>query len=173
MGNKTITSGGGGIILVKTKKAANYIKHLSTHAKVKIGNDFVHDQIGFNYRMTNLSAAVGCAQLENIGKIIKAKRKNFKDYYKIFKRYKEIKIIKEPSLSKTNYWLITAVFKSKSLRNKFINILNKKGFGLRYTWKPLHSLDIFKNCPSDNMINSNKLYNNAVNLPSSPKLITK
>ena len=172
-GNKTITSGGGGIILVKTKKAANYIKHLSTHAKVKIGNDFVHDQIGFNYRMTNLSAAVGCAQLENIGKIIKAKRKNFNDYYKIFKRYKEIKIIKEPSLSKTNYWLITAVFKSKSLRNKFINILNKKGFGLRYTWKPLHSLDIFKNCPSDNMINSNKLYNNAVNLPSSPILNIK
>lgn len=172
-GNKTITAGGGGIILVKTKKAADYIKHLSTHAKVKIGNDFVHDQIGFNYRMTNLSAAVGCAQLENIDKILKAKRKNFKDYYKIFKNYEEIKLIKEPNFSKTNYWLITAVFKSKSLRNKFINILNKKGFGLRYTWKPLHSLDIFKNCPADNMINSNKLYNNAVNLPSSPILNIK
>lgn len=169
-GNKTITSGGGGAILVKTKKTANYIKHLSTHAKVKIGNDFIHDQIGFNYRMTNLSAAVGCAQLENIDKIIKAKRKNFNDYYKIFKRYKEIKILKEPNFSKTNYWLITAVFKSKSLRNKFVNILNKKGFGLRYTWKPLHSLDIFKNCQSDNIINSNKLYNTGVNLPSSPIL---
>ncbi len=173
-GNKTITSGGGGIILVKTKKAANYLKHLSTHAKVKIGNDFIHDQIGFNYRMTNLSAAVGCAQLENIGKIIKSKRKNFSDYNKIFKGYKkEVQIIKEPRLSTTNYWLITAVFKSKSLRNKFVNILNKKGFGLRYTWKPLHSLDIFKNCPSDNMINSNRIYNNSVNLPSSPILNLK
>lgn len=172
-GNKTITSGGGGIILVKSKKAASYLKHLSTHAKVKIGNDFTHDHIGFNYRMTNLSAAVGCAQLENISKIIKAKRKNFNDYLKIFKSYKEIKIIKEPSSSKTNYWLITAVFKTESLRNKFINILNKKGFGLRYTWKPLHSLDIFKNCPSDNMTNSNEIYNKTINLPSSPILNIK
>ena len=172
-GNKTITTGGGGIILVKTKKAAKYIKHLTTHAKVKIGNDFIHDQIGFNYRMTNLSAAVGCAQLENISKIINAKRKNFNDYYKIFNGYKEIKIIKEPNFSKTNYWLITAVFKNKILRDKFTDRLNKKGFGLRYTWRPLHSLGIFKSCPSDNMTNSNKIYDHAVTLPSSPILNIK
>ena len=93
-GNKTITSGGGGIILVKTKKAANHIKHLTTHAKVKIGNDFIHDEVGFNYRMTNLSAAVGCAQLENIDKIIKAKRKNFNDYLKFLKDIKKFKSLK-------------------------------------------------------------------------------
>ena len=169
-GNKTITTGGGGVILVKRKKIAEKLRHLSTQAKVKVRNDHIHDHIGYNYRMINLSAAVGCAQLENLKKIIKAKRKNFKDYLKIFKNYKEIKILKEPKNSKTNYWLITALFKNKNLKNKFINTLNKKGFGLRSTWRPLHSLDIFKNCPSDNMENSINFYNKSANLPSSPIL---
>ena len=111
--------------------------------------------------------------LENISKIINAKKKNFNDYYKIFNGYKEIKIIKEPNFSKTNYWLITAVFKNKNLRNEFTNRLNKKGFGLRYTWRPLHSLGIFKSCPSDNMNNSDKIYDQAVTLPSSPILNLK
>lgn len=172
-GNKTITTGGGGVILVKNKSEAKFLKRLSTHAKVKTKYDHMHDQVGFNYRMSNLSAAVGCAQLENINKIIKAKRKNFTDYYKIFKKYKDINIIKEPPKSKINYWLITAVFENVSLRNKFIEALNKKGFEFRYTWKPLHLLKIFKNCPSDNMDNSNRFYKHAVNLPSSPILNIK
>ena len=123
--------------------------------------------------MINLSAAVGCAQMENLNKIIKAKRQNYKKYTKIFKNFDEIKILKEPKNSKSNYWLIIAFFKSKSLKNKFINILNKKGFDLRYTWRPLHSLKIFKDCPSDNMENSMNFFNKSVNLPSSPILNLK
>ena len=172
-GNKTITTGGGGAILVNDKKIAVKLKHLSTLAKLRKRNDHLHDHIGFNYRMINLSAAVGCAQMENLNKIIKAKRQNYKKYAKIFKNFDEIKILKEPKNSKTNYWLIIAFFKSKSLKNKFINILNKKGFSLRYTWRPLHSLKIFKNCPSDNMENSMNFFNKSVNLPSSPILNLK
>ena len=169
-GNKTITTGGGGAILVNNKKIAVKLKHLSTQAKLHKKNDHLHDHIGFNYRMINLSAAVGCAQMENLNKIIKAKRQNYKKYAKIFKNFDEIKILKEPKNSKINYWLIIAFFKSKSLKNKFINILNKKGFDLRYTWRPLHSLKIFKDCPYDNMENSMNFFNKSVNLPSSPIL---
>ena len=172
-GNKTITTGGGGAILVNNKKIAVKLKHLSTQAKLHKKNDHLHDHIGFNYRMVNLSAAVGCAQMENLNKIIKAKRQNYKNYTKIFKNFDEIKILKEPKNSKINYWLIIAFFKSKSLKNKFINILNKKGFDLRYTWRPLHSLKIFKDCPSDNMENSMNFFNKSVNLPSSPILNLK
>ena len=169
-GNKTITTGGGGAILVKRKKEAKKLTHLSTQANLKVKNDHLHDHVGYNYRMINLAAAVGCAQLENLNKIIKAKRKNFKNYNKIFRNFNEIKILEEPKNSKTNYWLITALFENKIQKNKFIKAINKKGFASRYTWRPLHLLNIFKNCPADNMKNSVNFYNRSANLPSSPIL---
>ena len=132
--------------------------------------DHIHDEIGYNYRMNNLSAAVGCAQLENIKKIIIAKRKNYLWYQNAFKNLQYIKILKEPKLSKTNYWLITAVLKNYKIKNNLLKKLKKEGYGLRTTWRPLHSLKIYKNCPRDTMKNSNDFFRKAINLPSSPKL---
>ncbi len=167
-GNKTITCGGGGAIITNDKKMAKKLKHLSVHAKKSGSDDHVHDEIGFNYRMTNLSAAVGCAQMENLKKILKAKRKNYETYEKILQENKEISILKEPKQSKTNYWLIIGLVKNNKFKKKIINYYKSKGFGFRSTWRPLHTLKIFKSCPRDKINNANIFFNKAVNFPSSP-----
>ena len=169
-GNKPITCGSGGAVITNNKKMSLKLKHLSTHAKKQDLVDHIHDDIGYNYRMNNLSAALGCAQMENIKKIIKAKRKNYLWYRKAFKKLKYIQILKEPKLSKTNYWLITAVLKNHKIKNKVLKKLKREGYGLRTTWRPLHSLKIYKNCPRDKMENSNDFFKRTINFPSSPKL---
>tara|TARA_B100001093_G_scaffold495600_1_gene540272 strand:+ start:3256 stop:4431 length:1176 start_codon:yes stop_codon:yes gene_type:complete len=169
-GNKIITTGGGGAILAKKKYQEKYFRHISTHSKLNIKNDHVHDQIGFNYRMTNLSAAVGCAQLENINEIIKSKRLNHKFYKKKLEKNNYCSILDEPKNSRINYWLITAVFKNQKKKQNFISDMNKVGLGLRNLWRPLHSLKIYNRCQSDNLDNSNEIFNKALNLPSSPFL---
>jgi perosamine synthetase len=167
-GNKSITSGSGGAIICNSKKTYNYINHLATQAKIKKKYDHIHNEIGFNYRMNNLSAAVGCAQLENLKKIIFLKRENFKKYFNIFKETKNVEIIREPKNSVTNYWLIIIKFKRIKDKKVFIRKLQKKNYGMRYTWRPLHTLKIFKNCQSDKLNNSEKFFKQTLNLPSSP-----
>lgn len=169
-GNKTITTGGGGAILVKSKKTAKDLKHLSTHAKLKIKYDHFHDKIGFNCRMINLAAAVGCAQLENLDKIIKLKKKNFNIYNKIFKNFIDAEILEPSSETRSNYWLITVIFKNSSIKKKFEKCLKKYKINFRYTWRPLNTLKIFKSCPSDNLDNSYEIFKRTLNLPSSPHL---
>ena len=169
-GNKPITCGSGGAVITNNKKMSLKLKHLSTHAKKQDLVDHIHDDIGYNYRMNNLSAALGCAQMENIKKIIKAKRKNYLWYRKAFEKLKYVQILKEPKLSKTNYWLITAVLKNHKIKNKVLKKLKREGYGLRTTWRPLHSLKIYKNCPRDKMENSNDFFKRTINFPSSPKL---
>ena len=167
-GNKTITCGGGAVVITPNKKLANKIKHLSTTAKTPHPWEYVHDEIGYNYRMTNLNAAVGCAQLEKINKILKAKRKNFQDYFKYFREIKGVEIIKEQKNVKSNYWLITLNLKKNfKIKNSILRKLNKSGFNARAIWKPLHSLAIYKNCPKDDLVNTMRIYKSSINLPSS------
>ena len=118
-GNKTVTAGSGGAIICNSKKIYDSIYHLSTQAKVKIRYDHIHDEIGYNYRMNNLSAAVGCAQIENLKKIISLKRKNFKKYFDIFKNTKNVEIVKEPKNCISNYWLIIIKFKEINDKKSF------------------------------------------------------
>ena len=169
-GNKPITCGSGGAIITNDKKMSEKLKYLSTHAKKKDLLDHIHDDIGYNYRMNNLSAALGCAQLENIHRIMKAKRQNFIWYSNAFKNLSYIKIFKEPNFSKTNYWLIIAILKNYKLKNRILKNLKSKGYGLRTIWRPLHSLKIFKDCPRDKMVVSDDLFKRTINFPSSPKL---
>ena len=170
-GNKTITCGGGAVIITENKKLASKIRHLSTTAKKKHPWEYIHDEIGYNYRMTNLNAAIGCAQLENINRIISAKRKNFFLYKRLFKKNKDVQIIQEPNYSKTNYWLITLIIKkNKKLKNQVLKELNQSGFQGRSIWKPLHTLKIFEKCPRGKLKNTMDIYNRAINLPSSPIL---
>ncbi len=169
-GNKTITTGSGGAVLVKSKKIAKDLKHISTQAKIPSMIDSAHDKIGFNCRMTNLSAAVGCAQLENLKKILMAKRKNFSLYEDFFCGNSSISILKEPKNSKTNYWLVTARLNSLKEKNFILKSLKSKGYGLRSVWRPIHSLYDYKKFPRDNMSNSNLVFNTTVNLPSSSKI---
>jgi len=170
-GNKTITCGGGAVIITENKKLASKIRHLSTTAKKKHPWEYIHDEIGYNYRMTNLNAAIGCAQLENINRIISAKRKNFFLYKRLFRKNKDVQIIQEPNYSKTNYWLITLIIKkNKKLKNQVLKELNQSGFQGRSIWKPLHTLKIFEKCPRGKLKNTMEIYNRAINLPSSPIL---
>ena len=170
-GNKTITCGGGAVIITENKKLASKIRHLSTTAKKKHPWEYIHDEIGYNYRMTNLNAAIGCAQLENINRIISAKRKNFFLYKRLFKKNKDVQIIQEPNYSKTNYWLITLIIKkNKKLKNQVLKKLNQSGFQGRSIWKPLHTLKIFEKCPRGKLKNTMEVYNRTINLPSSPIL---
>ena len=169
-GNKIITTGSGGAVLVKSKKIAKDIKHISTQAKIPSIIDSAHDKIGFNCRMSNLSAAVGCAQLENLKKILKAKKKNFKLYENAFSGNNSISLFKEPKYSKTNYWLITAKLENLREKNFILKSLKAKGYGLRSVWRPIHSLKVYNKFPRDNMNNSNFVFKTTVNLPSSSKI---
>ncbi len=172
-GNKTITTGSGGAILCKTGKVYNSLKHLSTQAKLKKEFDHFHDKVGFNYRMNNLSAAVGFAQLENLSKIINAKRKNFKKYFHLLKDHSDYKIHKEPSATKSNYWLIVLKCKNTKLKKKLIKEFKARAIGIRFTWRPLHYLKIFNNCPRDNLKNSEDIFKRTLTLPSSPIISIK
>ena len=169
-GNKTITCGGGGMIITDSKQIAQKLKHLSTHARLSNRVDHYHDEVGYNYRMTNLSAAVGCGQLKKISKILKSKIKNYYWYKENFKKFQSMKIVKEPKNSKSNYWLIIGKFKKKAERNHIFKSLKKKGFGVRLCWRPLHTLKIFKNFPRDNLKNTNKIYSQTITFPSSCKI---
>ena len=172
-GNKPLTCGGGGMIITNNKNMATKLKHLSTHAKKKYPNDHVHDAIGYNYRMTNLSAAVGCAQLEKVNIILKAHRDNHKLYSKIFEKNDQIKILDEPKFSKTNCWLIIANLKNSKLKKQLMNELKKEGFKSRSLWRPLHTLKIFQDCPRDKLKNTLDIFSNSINLPSSPGISYK
>ena len=117
--------------------------------------------------MSNLSAALGCAQLENLKKILTAKRKNYLLYKKAFKENNSISIMQEPKFSKTNYWMVTAKLKNLNDKNFLLRSLRSKGFGFRSVWRPIHCLKIYNKCPRDNMSNSNLIFNITINLPSS------
>lgn len=173
-GNKTITSGNGAIVLTKKNFLNKRIRHLSTQAKIKHLWEFDHDEVGYNYRLSNVNAAVGCAQIEKIKKIISLKRKNFKAYEKAFYESKLVSILKEPRLCKSNYWLISLTIINKKInKNKLLGELNNAGIKSRPIWKPLHQLKIFESCKRDNCKNSEDVYKNTICLPSSPNISLK
>lgn len=169
-GNKPITCGNGGMVITNDKNLAKKTLYLSVHAKKPNPIDHYHGEVGYNYRMSNLSAAVGCAQLEKIHKILNLKRKNFKMYFENFKKSKYISIVKEPKHSKSNYWLINARLKDKNLKNKILKFFRKKGYVCRAIWRPLHTLKVFKKYPKDRLNNSETLFNYLFSLPSSPSI---
>tara|TARA_B100000575_G_scaffold276859_1_gene262643 strand:+ start:475 stop:1635 length:1161 start_codon:yes stop_codon:yes gene_type:complete len=170
-GNKTITSGNGAIVLTNNMQLAKKIKHYSTTAKKTHKWEYDHDSIGYNYRLSNINAAVGCAQIENLKKILISKKRNFLKYSKIFKDLKDIEIKCEPSNSSSNYWLISLIIKNKNIKkNNLLNSFHKSKIKCRPVWKPLHQLKMFRKCQQDNCSNSIKVYSNTINLPSSPEL---
>jgi len=169
-GNKIITTGGGGALLIKSNKIAEKAKHLSNVAKKKHRWEYFHDQVGFNYRMPNINAALGCAQISNINKLIKAKKKLHFQYRKNFSKIKEVKFITVNPLSKkNNYWLNTIFIYDSSFakRNKLLKALHSRGYYCRPVWVPLHKLPIYKKCPKDKLNNAEVIEKSIVNIPSS------
>jgi aminotransferase in exopolysaccharide biosynthesis len=167
-GNKIMTTGGGGAIITNNKLLAKKIKHLSTTAKINHRWEYIHDAVGYNFRMPNLNAALGSAQIENLNKFLRSKKKLFQRYCKEFSKVNEVILIKNPEFSKSNNWLNTIFIKNSSIkkRNKVLSLAQKNQIFLRPVWKPLHTLKHFNKMPRMNLDAAIKIYESCINLPS-------
>ena len=174
-GNKIITTGGGGIVITNNKRLAKKIRHLTTTAKIPHKWEYIHDEIGFNFRMPNINAALGIAQLEKIKVFLKAKRKILSIYSKVFEKIDGVELYKEPKFSKSNYWLQTLVLNKKN--SKFKNIILKKLYQnniyARPVWKLISELKPYKNCEKMNLSGAKDIYKRTINLPSGQGLVLK
>lgn len=168
-GNKTITTGGGGMVLTDDELLARKTKHMTTTAKIPHRWEFEHDEIAFNYRLPNLNAALGCAQMEKLDVILTNKRALAKKYYDFFED-KEVQFISEPKNTKANYWLNAIVLKDLESRNQFLKETNDKGIMTRPIWKLMSNLKIFKGAQKADLGNSIWLEERIVNIPSSVKI---
>jgi|TARA_Y100000385_G_C13006589_1_gene599715 aminotransferase in exopolysaccharide biosynthesis len=165
-GNKIITSGGGGAIVFNNKNLANKAKHLVTTAKVKHPYEYIHDEIGFNYRMPNINAALACAQLEQINLFLKSKRKLASEY-KTFFNSLGIKFKTEQEGTQANFWLMCIELENKKERNQFLKESNNKGVFTRPIWQLLSKSQPYSHFYNDSMKNSIFLEERIVNIPSS------
>jgi perosamine synthetase len=165
-GNKTITTGGGGMLLFNDEALAKQAKHLTTQAKIPHQWEFAHDEIGYNFRMPNLNAALGCAQLEQIDKILISKRKTAKSYEDYFQNM-EIEYFNEPIDCQSNYWLNAIILPNKKERDSFLEHTNVNGVISRPIWQLMNRLPMFKDCQTDELTNSIWFEERVVNIPSS------
>ena len=166
-GNKIITSGGGGVIITDNEILAKRAKHLTTTAKVPHPYEYTHDEIAYNYRMPNLNAALLVAQLEQLNAFVKSKQELALKYEDFFKDNDEIKFVKEPANSRSNYWLQTIVLKDLATRDAFLDYTNKNGIMTRPIWRLMNELEMFKEAQSTNLDNSKYLEQRVVNISSS------
>ena len=165
-GNKIITSGGGGMIITDNPKIAERAKFVTTTSQVSHPYEFIHNEIGYNYRMPNLNAALLLAQLENLNNFIINKRKLAGKYEKFFKS-SNYKFFKEPQNCKSNYWLNSIILKNKRQRDIFLKDANSNNIMVRPIWKLMNRLPMFKNAQCGDLKNSEWLFDRVVNLPSS------
>lgn len=165
-GNKIITTGGGGMLLFKDKALAKYAKHLSTQAKVPHQWEFVHDEIGYNYRMPNINAALGLAQLEKLEDYIKIKR-SIAERYRHFFATIDIRFFAEPSDSRSNYWLNCILLNDKKERDLFLKYTNDNNVMTRPAWELMNNLLMFRNAQCGSLSNAEWISNRLVNIPSS------
>lgn len=169
-GNKTITTGGGGMLLFKDEELGKYAKHLTTQAKVPHAWEFVHDHIGYNYRMPNINAALGCAQMEQLETILKDKRSTAESY-KIYFEDKAIRFFSEPENCQSNYWLNAVILPDKDSQIRFLEQTNAEGVMTRPIWELMNRLPMFENCQTDDLENTRWFADRVVNLPSSVRNI--
>lgn len=166
-GNKVLTTGGGGMLLFTDELLAAKAKHLTTQAKIPHPWEFTHDSIGYNYRMPNINAALGLAQLEQLPLFLQSKR-TIADAYKSFFLQLGIKFFEEPTSSISNYWLNAILFDNNEERNAFLKFSNENKVMTRPAWTLMNELEMFKNCEVDNLDNAKAIANTLVNIPSSP-----
>lgn len=169
-GNKIITSGGGGVIVTNDEVLAKKAKHLTTTAKIPHTYEYDHDQIGYNYRMPNLNAALLVAQLEQLDVFLELKRNLASLYEKFFSTQQHIDFIKEPTDSLSNYWLQSIILENKTIRDDFLNFTNKNGIMTRPIWKLMNELEMFQDCQCGSIKNSKYLEQRVVNIPSSVRV---
>ena len=165
-GNKIITTGGGGMILTNDVELAASAKHLTTTAKVQHAWEFEHDQVGFNYRMPNLNAALGCAQMDVLPEILCIKAE-VAEYYRVFCRSNGLKFIEPIDGAVANFWLNAVCLHDKAERDEFLQYTNERGVMTRPIWRLMSELCPFSECQHDGLQTSRWLADRVVNLPSS------
>jgi dTDP-4-amino-4,6-dideoxygalactose transaminase len=164
-GNKIITTGGGGMILSGDALGAR-AKHITTTSKKPHPYEFVHDEIGYNYRMPNLNAALGCAQLEQLERFVEAKRLLAQRYAELL-RGSVLQFVQEPEGCRSNYWLNAVICDSLEQRDALLKATNDCGVMTRPIWQLMTQLPAFRHCRRDALVNSEWLAARVVNLPSS------
>ncbi|MEI6080149.1 MAG: LegC family aminotransferase, partial [bacterium] len=168
-GNKTITTGGGGMIITNDEAIAKRAMHITKTAKVPHQWEFIHDEIGYNYRLSNLNAAVGCAQMEHLADFLKDKR-DLAGKYKEFFSGAGIEFFSEPKDCVSNYWLNAIVLNSRQERDEFLKETNADGVMTRPIWRLMNKLPMFKDCESTKLETAQWLEDRVVNIPSSVRL---
>ena len=170
-GNKTITTGGGGMLLFNDEELGAYAKHITTQAKIPHRWEFRHDHIGFNYRMPNINAALGCAQLEHIEEYVADKRATAAAYAEFFKKIDGIDFFVEPENTRSNYWLNVVILKDKEAQIEFLTETNENGVMTRPIWDLMNRLPMFEKCENDGLKNTIWFADRVVNIPSSVRLL--
>ena len=172
-GNKTITTGGGGAIMTNDAGLARHARHLTTTAKLPHAWDYVHDEIGYNYRMPNLNAAVGCAQLEQLPALLAAKRELFQRYRRAFAEVAGVSLMAEPQHCQSNYWLQTLLLDTRHAphRDAVLQATNAAGIQTRPAWMLMNELIPFKDYPSMELSGAQSLSQRLINIPSSSGLL--
>ena len=171
-GNKIVTTGGGGAILTDDAALARHAKHLTTTAKRTHRWEFSHDEVAWNYRLPNLNAALGCAQMQRLSDFLARKRELADRYQTAFSGLPGIRFMAEPEQSRSNYWLNTVRLDAPdmNMRDKLLAAVNDAGYQCRPAWTLLHKLPMFADCPRTPLPVAERLEASLINLPSSAKL---
>ena len=169
-GNKTITTGGGGMMLFNDEELGAFAKHITTQAKIPHRWEFRHDHIGFNYRMPNINAALGCAQLENLDAYVADKRATAAAYADYFKNVDGIEFFTEPENCYSNYWLNVVILPDHDKQLEFLQETNDNGVMTRPIWELMNRLPMFEKCENDGLKNTIWFADRVVNIPSSVRL---
>jgi len=165
-GNKIITTGGGGMIVTDDEALAKRAKHITTTAKVPHPYEYIHDEVGYNYRLTNLAAALGVAQMESLELFIE-KQRHLAEKYQAFFKNLEIEFITEPQNSISNYWLNAVILKDRETRDEFLKYTNDNGVMTRSIWRLMNKLEMFKDAQCGDLSNAEWLEDRVVNISSS------
>jgi aminotransferase in exopolysaccharide biosynthesis len=164
-GNKTVTTGGGGMLIFQDKARGDYAKHLTTQAKIPHRWEFKHDAVGYNYRMPNINAALGCAQMENIDAMLANKRETAMKYKDFFKNI-GITFFDEPKNCQSNFWLNSVILPSKEEQIQFLTETNDAGIMTRPIWELMNRLPLFSDCQCGDLEDAEWFADRVVNIPS-------
>jgi perosamine synthetase len=171
-GNKVITTGGGGAIVTRDAKLAARAKHLTTTARLPHRWSFIHDEVGYNYRMPNLNAALGCAQMELLPRLVEKKRGLAERYARAFDGVRGMRIFREPEFARSNYWLNVLLLDedSPAKRDEILELSNGRQIHTRPVWTLMHKLPMYAACPRMELPVAESLERRIVCLPSGPRL---
>jgi aminotransferase in exopolysaccharide biosynthesis len=166
-GNKIITTGGGGALITDNEELAQKAKHYTTTAKQFHPWLFLHDEVGFNYRLPNINAALGCGQLEQLAEYVEAKRALALRYREWFDEIAAVEFFSEPVDAYSNYWLNAILLENRKARDSFLEYTNRAGVMTRPMWTPMPTLPMYQNCQSSDLTIAEAIEARLVNIPSS------